>query len=51
MTADNRRVAVCAQCGGRVDRPSARYAWSHTLAKLDGDHVARPFPKQEKRSE
>lgn len=42
---DRRKKAHCQVCGGKLDRPDETYAWSHTFAALDKQHVAVAFPK------
>ena len=42
---DRRRVAVCRRCGDTVERPTAKYPWSHRSPDRDREHEAEPFPQ------
>lgn len=41
---DRRRTATCKICGGKIERPTLKTAWSHYQSMLDNQHEAKPFP-------
>jgi hypothetical protein len=42
---DRRCKATCRICGGKIGRPSTKYAWSHVVFGLDSQHAAAPFDR------